>query len=207
MTLDTRQHIIKTAITLFLENGLPNVSFNAVVRATELSKGGVYHYFASKDELILAIYDYFLKDFFINEQDIDNSKSAWQSLQHWFLHSIDITSGLSNYRRLFIDLFFYATSSEVGKQKNIESYNRFYNFIVKKLEQAKQEGDVKCNINSQLSANALIGIADGIDAAACILGDKQLNSKQATAYGITLLLNSLATEQGLKNSIISTQIS
>lgn len=204
MTTDTRQQIIDTAIEFFLEKGLLNVSFNALIRATGLSKGGVYHYFANKEELILAIYEHFLKDFFDAEQQ-QNSKSAWHKLQHWISNGIQVASDLSAYRKLFIDLFYYAACSEVAKQKNIESYNHFHHFIVTLLEQAKQDGDVKADTQSGLMANALIGICDGIDAAACILGEEHLNSKQAISYGLYLLLNSVATEQGRENIITVTR--
>ena len=58
---DTRQQILSAALALFAENGFSNVSINDIVRASGLSKGGVYWHFASKDEIITAIFEQFFE--------------------------------------------------------------------------------------------------------------------------------------------------
>ena len=56
---DTRTNILKTALLLFLEKGYKDVSYQDLVKKTGLSKGAMYHYFASKEELLLAVFDLF----------------------------------------------------------------------------------------------------------------------------------------------------
>ena len=50
-----RNQILDCAAKLFLEKGFDNTSVNEIVEATNISKGLVYHYFRSKDELIQEI--------------------------------------------------------------------------------------------------------------------------------------------------------
>lgn len=57
--LDTRTNILKTALLLFLEKGYKNVSYQELVKKTGLSKGAIYHYFASKEELLVSVFDLF----------------------------------------------------------------------------------------------------------------------------------------------------
>src|ERR1700733_13978949 len=57
--LDTRTNILRTALQLFLQKGYKNVSYQELVKKTGLSKGAIYHYFASKEELLLAVFDMF----------------------------------------------------------------------------------------------------------------------------------------------------
>jgi AcrR family transcriptional regulator len=59
MPLDTRFNILKVALLLFLEKGYKNVSYQDLVKKTGLSKGAIYHYFASKEELLVAVFDMF----------------------------------------------------------------------------------------------------------------------------------------------------
>ncbi|MDP5366614.1 MAG: TetR/AcrR family transcriptional regulator [Paracoccaceae bacterium] len=48
--------LIKDATTdLFVERGYHNCHIEAIARALGMTKGAVYHYFASKDEIILAL--------------------------------------------------------------------------------------------------------------------------------------------------------
>jgi AcrR family transcriptional regulator len=59
ISLDTRSNILKTALLLFLEKGYKDVSYQDLVKKTGLSKGAIYHYFASKEELLNAVFDMF----------------------------------------------------------------------------------------------------------------------------------------------------
>jgi AcrR family transcriptional regulator len=56
---DTRTNILKTDLLLFLEKGYKDVSYQDLVKKTGLSKGAMYHYFASKEELLNAVFDLF----------------------------------------------------------------------------------------------------------------------------------------------------
>ncbi len=58
--LETREAILMAAIKLLGEKGFANVSMNDIVRESGVSKGGLYWHFKSKDEIIQAIFDYFL---------------------------------------------------------------------------------------------------------------------------------------------------
>ena len=59
MPLDTRTNILKVALLLFLEKGYKNVSYQDLVKRSGLSKGAIYHYFSSKEELLVAVFDMF----------------------------------------------------------------------------------------------------------------------------------------------------
>jgi len=56
---DTRSNILRSALQLFLQKGYKNVSYQELVKKTGMSKGAIYHYFASKEELLLAVFDMF----------------------------------------------------------------------------------------------------------------------------------------------------
>jgi len=46
--------ILDSAISEFLENGYEKTSMDAIARRANLTKGGLYHHFSSKDEILLA---------------------------------------------------------------------------------------------------------------------------------------------------------
>ena len=54
-TLDSRQDILRTAARLFQQRGYDATSMNDVAAALKLSKGGLYHHFQSKDEMLFHI--------------------------------------------------------------------------------------------------------------------------------------------------------
>src|SRR5712672_1173540 len=54
-TIDSRQEILRTAARLFQQRGYDATSMNDVAAALKLSKGGLYHHFQSKDEILFEI--------------------------------------------------------------------------------------------------------------------------------------------------------
>jgi TetR/AcrR family transcriptional regulator, transcriptional repressor for nem operon len=53
----TRQHIIEKSMQLFSVQGYFNTSIAGIVKATGLTKGGLYGHFRNKEEIWYAVYD------------------------------------------------------------------------------------------------------------------------------------------------------
>jgi len=53
--VDSRQEILRTAARLFQQRGYDATSMNDVAAALKLSKGGLYHHFQGKDEILFEI--------------------------------------------------------------------------------------------------------------------------------------------------------
>jgi TetR/AcrR family transcriptional regulator, cholesterol catabolism regulator len=53
--VDSRQEILHTAARLFQQRGYDATSMNDVAAALKLSKGGLYHHFQSKDEILFDL--------------------------------------------------------------------------------------------------------------------------------------------------------
>jgi AcrR family transcriptional regulator len=63
---ETKEFILETAYEMFLCNNYEAVTLSEICKATKLTKGGVYHYFASKEELFKAVIDKYMIE---NERD------------------------------------------------------------------------------------------------------------------------------------------
>ncbi|WP_050616733.1 TetR/AcrR family transcriptional regulator [Bacillus testis] len=55
-----KDRIIETSLKLFEQHGFHGVSVHQIVQESGTSKGGFYHHFHSKDELLYVIHDYFI---------------------------------------------------------------------------------------------------------------------------------------------------
>ena len=53
----TRQHILEKSMQLFSVQGYFNTSIAGIVKATGLTKGGLYGHFRNKEEIWYAVYD------------------------------------------------------------------------------------------------------------------------------------------------------
>jgi len=54
-TTDPRQEILRTSARLFQQQGYDATSMNDIAAALKLSKGGLYHHFQSKDEILFNL--------------------------------------------------------------------------------------------------------------------------------------------------------
>jgi len=54
-TVDSRQEILRAAARLFQQQGYDATSMNDVAAALKLSKGGLYHHFQSKDDILFHL--------------------------------------------------------------------------------------------------------------------------------------------------------
>ena len=57
---DKRRHILTIAAEVFALEGIARASMNEVARACGISKANIYHYYASKDDLVFDILDTYL---------------------------------------------------------------------------------------------------------------------------------------------------
>jgi len=57
---DTKHVILKNALQLFLKKGYRAVTYQDLMKKTGLSKGAIYHHFASKDELLEGVFGFLL---------------------------------------------------------------------------------------------------------------------------------------------------
>jgi len=70
---DPRQEILRAAARLFQEQGYDGTSMNDVAAALKLSKGGLYHHFQSKDEILFDLMSHAMD---ITEQRVLNPARA-----------------------------------------------------------------------------------------------------------------------------------
>jgi AcrR family transcriptional regulator len=92
--------IMETSLELFAENGFHATSISQIAKKASISKGLIYNYFESKNELLDALiehgFDSIFKNFDINNDDVpteeefinfikQNFKLLRENIQHWKL--------------------------------------------------------------------------------------------------------------------------
>lgn len=88
--LEKRQALLNIALERFISNGLNQTSVNDIIQNAGIAKGTFYHYFPSKEALILELRGQYMQSFFqVIEQEMAKiPEKAWdQKLQAWFTGS------------------------------------------------------------------------------------------------------------------------
>jgi len=96
---DAKEHIIKIACKLFLQKSFKEVTMKELVKSTGLSKGAFYHYFESKEQLFLAVLEFFFTTIMVHRYD-KYSRESFYKFYHDYAN--EIKSYSNEYLKMFI---------------------------------------------------------------------------------------------------------
>ena len=160
--IETRQRILMAAIQLIGQKGLANVSMNDIVEASGVSKGGVYWYFKSKEEIITAISQrLFATDIKSVESLLEAEGTVSERLQQLIR---DRVQGLQEMSGVVAILFeFYAVAlHQDGVRQFIKAYfQNFHELLVALIQQGIERGEFR-PVDALAAATALDAVFEGL---------------------------------------------
>ncbi|TES53785.1 TetR/AcrR family transcriptional regulator [Halalkalibacterium halodurans] len=122
----TKERIIETALLLFEEHGFHAVTVDRIVQESGTSKGGFYHNFKSKDELLYTIHDSFIT------YVLEKAREAYEKYE-------TPAERLHATVRSFVMMFdFYRPHVTVFYQESLYLSSDYFKDIKKKRDQYKQ---------------------------------------------------------------------
>jgi len=75
---DSREHILRTSLQLFLQSGFKEVTMKDIVEKTGLSKGAFYHYFSSKEQVFEEVISHFYANLLSEDYNAFSSESLYE---------------------------------------------------------------------------------------------------------------------------------
>jgi TetR/AcrR family transcriptional regulator len=139
LNLDTekQERIINAAIKEFALKGFENASTNEIVKAAEISKGILFHYFKNKKTLYLFLFDYCVEltmEEFFKKADYDE-KDVFVKFKHSILIKMELIERFPEIFK-FLEVVYLEESREVKlevedkfKKLNVEAFKKFYESI------------------------------------------------------------------------------
>jgi AcrR family transcriptional regulator len=160
--VDPRQEILRVAARLFQQQGYDATSMNDIAAALKLSKGGLYHHFQGKDEILFDLMDHALD--ITQERVLDP------------LHGIaDPEERLRTLIRLHVDLVMSVRDREItvllhenhplppSLRKRINSRKKEYVVFLEKLvAEVQQVRQSRRAVSARAATFALLGMINWI---------------------------------------------
>ncbi|AYC28504.1 TetR/AcrR family transcriptional regulator [Paenisporosarcina cavernae] len=133
--MSKKQLIVDTSIELFAQNGIEATSVQHITEACGISKGAFYLHFKSKDELLLSIFDYFMKFILGKIDDFVNSSTAPKEKLHaFFLFNLSIFEEHASFAKVFIQEHMHSINQELFEK--LKGYdNRLNHSLLQLLDQ------------------------------------------------------------------------
>jgi len=156
---ETKEIILKTAYDMFLNNNYEAVTINNIIKAAGITKGGIYHYYASKEELFKAVIDKFMIENRRVMPEIEHSNLSEMveyTISKMLEHNQRKNKGIEvdpNLPAQQISLFMAAFKYYPGFTK---IGSKFYHSEVERwkkvIDLAIKNGEVRNNVDSELTA-------------------------------------------------------
>jgi TetR/AcrR family transcriptional regulator len=146
-----REEIINAAQKVFFEKGLQVATMDEIADAAELSKGTLYLYYKSKEDLYLGVmvrgmeilYEMFMKTVNTPEPTIHRLKNLADAYYEFFKHQ-------RNYFRMFYFFqnpqFHKQVSDEMMKTCNSEN-QKVWRVVIDLIQQGMTEGQIRSDID------------------------------------------------------------
>ncbi len=184
----TKETIITAALRLFLLHGYKSVSLIDVANELGITKGGIYHYFSSKDELLQDAVHFFLDCTAARYKEIMNSKNSLQEILHFLLVEnsveeyskkligVDSTGSIDHVHfaieivRLFPDI-----------QQRVQQHQLFLcRTLAAKIQAEKEQGTIKASLDPEALAVTIVALLNGQKSLAACFQSVELRKKVLT---------------------------
>lgn len=170
---DRRQRIINAAIAVLLNKGVSAARMNDFVEASGLSKGGVYHHFDSKEDLLIGVLNYFLEENLSRIQlEVDPKQSAYQQLKVLLHDQEELMIEMGKYNQLFLDFFTQSQFLPRFRELMQYQYELFHGLLADLVRLGIKQREFKKTTDANAIAAGLRGVFDGIGIALMISPDK-----------------------------------
>ena len=160
--MDTKSRIMEESFKLFLKKGFVDVSLNEIRKASNITTGGFYYHFDSKETLLVAVIEKYIFNYFNStiRQIRDFEGTPKEKLKTAILSIIgdDLTINKStklcessekiDYRTLHLLLFEGVQKYEIISKHYTEFYNNLLNFIKDVLDEGIAQGSIRRDIDS-----------------------------------------------------------
>lgn len=202
-----RQAVLKAARKLFFEKGFKDVTVESIAKKANVSKGAVYLYFKSKDEIYTQI---LLTDVDRHQKQmiaiLKEGGPAFESLMRIAQSYIDF---FMEDRELFRILMTYMLHtdhmdlSEEMDQKLVSAVNKNIDIISQLLQVGIEAGEFPPSINVVYPRNVIWGMLNGIIALHLFTGPEEKREariRSTVAQGMETYLRGLRESAGCSST-------
>lgn len=190
-----RRSILDAAKKIFLKKGYEAFVMQDVIDAVDLSRGGVYSYFSSKEDLFLSLLEDMNNTYSKETKEIAKSPSIWKSLVDDFEEYKTADDTEDKFGAVQIEYFLI---NRLLPEKATYMKER-YEFAIEQLLYLFNEGVKKGEFNPVFPLDTIvryfITFNDGINIATIFIKKKDLNFNAQIDIFLSQLASMLGVEQ------------
>jgi TetR/AcrR family transcriptional regulator, transcriptional repressor for nem operon len=182
--ITTRKNIINQTLQLFSVKGYYNTSLNDIMEATQLTKGGLYGHFASKEEIWQECYDEAVKIWKdVVFKDVGAISDPIIRIKKTLLNECEVYLGSNVFQGgcFFLNMLVEVAGQSANKSSQImEGMLGFSKLLQRWLKEAQEKQMLKPDLNLEEVANFILIALSGC--AALYAASKDISIVNTTVF-------------------------
>jgi TetR/AcrR family transcriptional regulator, repressor for uid operon len=186
---DVRKKIIHAAIESFAQTGFDRTKMEDIAKRLGLSKGTIYLYFNSKEDLFLAICEHYLKVMRDQQHSAIFSKKEDLVLdsEHFYENFRRMEQGKD---RVMLEMVVESTRNSRLKKGMYEHRLKVHDAVVEHLNRQIEKGFIKKGIDVNGLASAFVALYDGLTVSK-MLGISEVSNKKTWAAMVRAVIEGI----------------
>ena len=189
---ERRAQIMQAALACFTRKGYNNTTMDDIVAESGLSKGTLYWYFKSKDDLfvqaIVSLFGDWGEEVVTALQQCPTASDRLRTLAQWL---VDFCKTAEGFLSLFLEFWASSPRREEASQIWVDMLVRYKDVIVEIIEEGIRNGEFK-PVDAEQLVWALMAAYDGLAAYIMFIPDMDL--ERISQVFVETLLNGLAAD-------------
>jgi AcrR family transcriptional regulator len=154
---ELRRRILSAAVDLFADHGYDATSVSQVINRAGVAKGGFYHHFASKDELLYAVYGELInRQLEGMERILAEKLSPAETLRRLIMDLVETTATSAREA-----LVFSRELSQLGNSRIMQMRSqrrKYHNAVIKLVREAQERGQFSPVASPEIVTFTIFGI-------------------------------------------------
>ena len=186
---DLREKIIQAAIESFAQTGFDKTKMEDIAKRLGLSKGTIYLYFNSKEDLFLAICEHYVKVMRDQQHSAIFSKKEDLVLdsEHFYENFRRLEQGKD---RVMLEMVVESSRNSRLKKGMYEHRLKVYDAVAEHLNRQIEKGFIKKGIDVNGLASAFVALYDGLTVSK-MLGISEASNKKAWAAMVRAVMEGI----------------
>lgn len=155
--------ILEAAERCFNRKGYYETSIDDIVHESLMSKGAIYTYFDSKEEIFISLMNYITQQSFAAvDEKLAQFATASEKLRYLISRNYLLYESAQNMQRVHYEFWLYAASSPVLKEMMERRKKLFDSVIENIIKEGIEQGEFRKNIDTEMVAAMYWHFRDGI---------------------------------------------
>jgi AcrR family transcriptional regulator len=161
-----RPLLVAAAAEVFAQKGYASTRVADIADRAKVGKGTVYEYFASKEELLFAVFESINEDVALRMNAVlEQGGESWEQLERLLEIGAEVASEQHELQPVVLD--FWAASRGKGFEKKyrdkvVESYALFNRKVADFLCEGQRRGEFRDDVDVDALATTVVAAVDGL---------------------------------------------